>query len=264
MVHTVFACLICCLIFSGCNQLTGGQARHETGDLTVSYDGVTIHDSREVIATTQPSIKSNNSQALRTETSREGEIGGVTFTELKGHNLGGSIAVASMFIGAGVIIGLILWITGQHTSALIVGVVAFAGAGLAFLYPWILGLAFIVTMLAAASYAAWSVWHMRHQLVAGAQNALAQVGPMDRERLKFAMSEQHDDSTKNAVAAVKPKLPRTPSVVVVAPQPQPPAPPVVVVEPPAAAEPAVTLPGDAAEVDLPRWPPQAGDRGDVT
>lgn len=206
MVGALFAIVFC----AGCSSSKGGQARHENGEFTIKYNGVEIHDTREIIATTQPSVVSAGGQGARITPAKEGELGGVSFDQMKQKNTAGSIAVAAMFLVIGGGLGALLWFTGNRIASIVIAVTCLAGAGLAFLYPFILGIAFAVVLCAGLAYGVWSVLHFRNQVVAAtsaALNVAAVTDPTGKlvKQFKTAMATQQDATT---AAAVKSALPR--------------------------------------------------------
>ncbi len=190
------------------NTLTGGQARHDNASLTVTYDGVTIHDTREVTSTTQPSATSSSPGKFRTTGGDENSIGTLDFSVDAIKSKSGSIAVAIMFLVLGGLLGAALWFTGNRISAIIISVFCFAGAGLAFMAPAVLLVAFILVMLAGGVYALWAFLHMKNQMVAGQSKALsvaAKIDPALPDILKTAIATEHDEATSTAVKQALPR-----------------------------------------------------------
>jgi len=210
---SILTLLILAVLFSlyGCQQpskVTGGTARHDQGSFAVTYTPpgggrVDITDSREVVATTQPSVTSTGDVTkIRTQSAEEGGIGGVTFDgkiiQKTPTQWGFIIALAVIgaatgylryyYVAAGCLAGIIL--------------AFFAPATLPFIAFGIIGL-MVFLFLKSHKDAAKVVT----QLVAGNQNAVNVLPPSQAEAVKAEWDKSQDASVKQTVKDVKAELP---------------------------------------------------------
>jgi hypothetical protein len=191
------------LFVAGCADIRGGQTRHDTGTLSISYDGVTITDTRETIATTQPSARGigDGSKFQIQSQKEEGLLGGVSFTQAKSNALNNWL-VALILIGVGVLLWLVF---AQRLAA----VGCWAMAVLVLIYPP----AAIAACILALVYFGYNAWRLSQahgvqtvafkQVVKGVETAMEEVPPAVVPTIKTAMATVQDESTKAAVAEAK-------------------------------------------------------------
>lgn len=152
---TLYALVIAGIASSyGCaTKVQGGQARHETGMLTIDHFAngqIRITDSRQLVQTTQPSVTTNARATPKTSSADEGEIGGVSFEQIK-QTLADkhSWPLGLIFL----VVAVASWYLGQPIFA----AAAVAIGVLAILYPPILGIACAAVVIGVA-YVAMRHW----------------------------------------------------------------------------------------------------------
>lgn len=228
--------LVAVLALGGCREgssVKGGESQHQAGTMTITYGGATITDTRETRSTSQPSVETYGPGVVNSGGTGEDPWGigslNIDVKQLKARNTAGSIAVASMFIFIGVGIGLAFWFTGNKLAAIVVGVVSVSGAGLAFLYPVILGGVFVFVVIASIGYLVWCVYQKARksdreadekrkadmalrQVVKSVDESLKLVkekSPELEDEVKVVMSGVQDRTTKDAVAIARTSRPVT-------------------------------------------------------
>lgn len=185
------------LLLCGCRtEIKGGQTQHDTHGASITYTTAAggkfeATDSGERVQTTQPSIKAAGNVIPKVESATEGQIGGISFTQVK-TKFANAWPLALLFMG----VAAGFWfLAGQRLYA----IVCVACAVLALLWPAVL----VFVAIGICGLFLWSIRSTLKELVNGTTAAMATQPPFEAAKSKLVMASKHSATTQRVVAGMK-------------------------------------------------------------
>lgn len=180
------------LCAGGCNSIKGGATERldHALDISVDQDGVvSIRDTRNRVASTQPSATGWWNSTPRIGQAPEGGMGEISF-DAATKSLKNVWPLVLMFLAG----AIALWFLGERLASIVCAALAIV----TLLYP-------LWTALGAAGlviYAAWSQRKRLKQIIIGNEVAMEVVPPRKAKEMKLLMESKQDEATKAMVQTV--------------------------------------------------------------
>lgn len=185
---------------SGCrSKVIGGTARHDTGAFVAEVPTpsgiVRITDDRDTVSTTQPSVETNTRHLPQVGGAAEGELGNVTFQQVKARGMAGGFILAGLFAA----VGAFAWYVLRRP---VVAVVCGALAVVSLLFPLWVGIGAAVVAVGGVLYL--TNGHFK-RIVGSVSTALDELPPAEAAKVKSSLRKGQDHTDVRIVQAAKPQ-----------------------------------------------------------